>query len=141
MTPEERFEKFQKWLAFMPNALDDWMDELPRELREQLDYSIASLNKLEEWLLSEFSDAGDAVSGENFLIGDGAARYIGETFRKNFGATWGMDVHDPNSLVFGTPSMRGFPKAGPPVAPLRLVVNALNKRKGHYLAFIVKNLE
>lgn len=140
MTPEERFGRFEEWLGFMPEALENWMKELTPELRKQLDYSIDSLAILEEWLVQEFPDARSALTGENFLIGDGAARYVGETFRHNFGGTWGMDVHDPNSLVFGTPSMRGFPKGGPPIAPLRLVSNALQERTGRYFAFIAENL-
>ena len=140
MTPEERYEKFEEWLDYMPDALESWMDEIPADLRRHLDYSVASLSKLEDWLIQEFPDARSAVAGDNYLIGDGAARYVGETFRKNFGGKWGMDVHDPNSIVFGTPSMRGFQKAGPPVVPLRLVVNALEKREGGYFDFVAADL-
>lgn len=140
MTPEERYERFEEWLGAMSDALDTWMAGLPPELSAQLDYSTESLSTLEAWLIAQFPDARAAVTGDSYLVGDGAARYVGETFRKNFGGTWDMDVHDPNSLVFGTPSMRGFPRGGIPVAPLRLVVNALTKRDGNYFAFIAKHL-
>lgn len=140
MTPEERFERFEEWLGHMPEALDNWMERLPKDLTEQLDYSVESLDILEEWLLHEFSDARSAVGGENFLMGDGAARYIGETIIKNFGGRWDMDVHDPNSLVFGTPCIRGFDKGGIPVVPLRLVVNALDKRQGGHFRSVAGDL-
>ena len=140
MTPEERFERFEEWLGYMPEALEKWMENLPSDLRDQLDYSIESLGKLEEWLIAEFPDARSAVGGDNFEIGDGAARYVGETLRKSLGGTWDMDVSDPNGIVFGVPSMRGFPKGGPPVVPLRLVVNALDERNGDYITSIAANL-
>ena len=140
MTPEERYERFEEWLGFMPDALASWMERVPEDLSKQLDYSITSLEVLEEWLLQEFPDARSAVGGENFLIGDGAARYIGETLIRNFGGRWDMDVHDPNSLVFGTPCIRGFGKGGIPVVPLRLVVNALDRREGGHFKFVAGNL-
>lgn len=140
MTPEERYERFEEWLGYMLEALSDWMARLPKSLAKQLDYSIASLDVLEEWLLQEFPDARSAVAGDNFAVGDGAARYIGETLIRNFGGRWDMDVHDPNSIVFGTPCIRGFEKGGIPVVPLRLVVNVLDKRQGGHLRFVAGNL-
>ena len=140
VTPEERYAGFEVWLFAMSETLAAWRAGLPEALRARLDGSIGSLDALEEWLLERVPDARSAVAGEHFLVVDGAARYVGETFRQNLGARWDMDVHDPRGLVFGVPSMRGFPRPGIPVVPLRLVVNVLERRQPGTFKFILENL-
>jgi len=47
-------EEFQDWLDHMEEALDAWLDRLPEEVRDKLDFSIDSLDALEGWLLERY---------------------------------------------------------------------------------------
>ena len=140
MTPDEKYADFQDWLKFMPDAIEEWKAELPEDLAKDLDFSLASLDRLEAWLIGEFPDVDMAFGGDHISITDGAARYVGETFRRNFGGRWDMEVHDETDITYGMPHMLGFAEPGPPVVPLMVVYNAVERRTGKYFAFIADDL-
>lgn len=48
-TREERFDSFQYWLMDMRDAIGRMRDALPKEISEKLDYSIESLDILEQY--------------------------------------------------------------------------------------------
>ncbi|MFB7504547.1 hypothetical protein [Streptomyces broussonetiae] len=92
-----------RWLADMDDRLDSWkVRYLPEGFR--YDFSMESLDLLEEVILRRYQDESDfeADSGSEFL--EGAVRYYGETLRKRLSCRWGYqdmgpDVSNPFNRV------------------------------------------
>ena len=51
-TRDERFDLFQYWLMDLPDTLNRFIDSKPLYIRDQLDYSIESLDIIEKYLLN-----------------------------------------------------------------------------------------
>ena len=106
----------------------EWMDREKGvdNVRRKLDYSPASLDVLEAWLLARYPD-GDAARAETeVLLLDGVARYVGETFRKNVGGQWWFDLDGWTHE--GLPQIAGIAEGLPPVCPLALLREATELR-------------
>ena len=85
MTNAERDEKFQFWLTEMDSVVNRLIARVPQNTAERLNYSSASLDVLEAWLLSEYASVLEIKSESQKDTWDGASRYVGETYRKILG--------------------------------------------------------
>ena len=101
-TPEE----VQSWLGDVERELGEFMNAIPKELREQMDYSVTSLDKLEAWLLSQYNKLYDAYNAEGLKLLAGAGCYIGESIRKSTGAEWYVELEVQDDAFFGYPVLR-----------------------------------
>lgn len=131
-------DDFDSWLGHMYYALQDFQARLPEEISTQLDYSVTSLDILEAWLLDVYPSMETALEPSQSLIIDGIARYIGETFRRNFGGQWTIELSDPKQRYAGLPILTGL-KLGP-LCPSTMVTSALDRRKGDYISTIFHNV-
>jgi hypothetical protein len=139
MKDVDQLSQFQAWLGYMDSALASFKLELPVELRSKLDYSVASLDALEEWLLQRYTSISDIKAKSESLFLDGSARYVGEVFRGVTRSEWSIQLDDPKRVYFGLPVLLGG-KLGPAAdCPITLVTASLNRRSGTYLSGIVKN--
>lgn len=57
-------EQFNDWLADMADALDRFHELIPEAVQAKLDYSPASLDILEQWLLSRYSTIDEILAPE-----------------------------------------------------------------------------
>ena len=57
---DDVFEKFQYWLVEMDSALESFFKFLPTEMRTELDYTPASVDTLERWLLRKYETIGSS---------------------------------------------------------------------------------
>lgn len=64
----------------MPNALGRFKNRMPKEIQDQLDFSIQSLDIVEKHLLDNYETI-EQIKNEPSYILDGYAVYVGETFR------------------------------------------------------------
>ena len=101
----EDYERFQYWLVDMDDALHRFFIGLDPALAEKLDYSPESLKLLEAWLLSRYKTVDEVKPMSQAKTIDGAARYAGETFRKNLGGKWHIDYEDPKNAYYGKPQL------------------------------------
>lgn len=107
---------FSDWLQAMHPRLSGFVDfRLPSNIVK--DFSREGLRQFEDFLLSTWSDA--AVFGrdadEDFK--DGAVRYVGEGFLREFGGGWDF-TENPRALFTGVPVIRVSAAAAVPHLPL-----------------------
>jgi hypothetical protein len=128
--------QFQDWFAHMDDALKEFLAQLPVEVRERLDRSPESLGVLEAWLLERYPTMLAILEDEEASHLDGAARYIGEVFRKALGGHWRLRLNDLKYIYHGIPELWFLEKKDTPVAPLTLVTTSLDRRTGKHLALV-----
>jgi len=129
---------FRQWLDYMDDALGEWYSWLPEHVRDKLDFSIESLDALEAWLLDRYPSFDAAMAESESLIFDGAARYIGETFRKMFGGHW---EEDPKKYVYhGIPYITGFSIRGlMSPCPITMATASVDRRRGDFISSIFRS--
>lgn len=137
----ERKEQLAEWLSQMPVPLDRFLEQLPGEVRRKLDFSLESLDILEEWLLQRYSDYHSLIQPTERAIWDGAARYIGEIYRKQLGAYWQARFEPPNYVYRGFPELTGYNPPPTPEAPHVLATTLLDRRTGIYLRDLLRKMK
>lgn len=136
---EDPQEQFQHWLAHMSDALETFMDLLPPAVQARLDYQPESLAILERFLLDRYENVDAVSKSSETTYLDGAARYVGEVFRKGIGGRWQIRFDDPKYVYFGLPELTFLERRDTPVCPLTLVTASLDRRTGEYLAMVFRN--
>ena len=77
MSSDVRREDFEYWLADMDDAVEGFLDVVPPEVRRKLDFSPASLDELEAWILQRYASTNAMLEQSESRVVDGLARYIG----------------------------------------------------------------
>jgi hypothetical protein len=136
MTEEQITERdqFEYWLIHMDDALQEFISSLSEDCSIDLDFSKQSLDQLEKWLLDQFPDTEAILEKKNSVIADGAARYIGETFRKHIGGHWDIELEDPRNAFFGLPILTAYMDLPTPICPLALTTTSVDRRRGDFLS-------
>lgn len=112
-------------------SLGDWIDNIGLNLLDveslegeedfTLDFTGASLEKLEQALLSHFGEPLDLDDPEREDLANGAAGYLGEVLMRLAGGSWGWRG--------GEPFARADKAIGlPPAYPLRLLAQAVESQ-------------
>jgi hypothetical protein len=133
MTAEDQ-DLFEYWLAHMDDALAEFFARLPPAVRDALDYSPTSLDRLEQFLLERYPDI-PAIRADPEPYLDGAARYVGEVFRRDIGGAWRLR-DDPGYVYAGLPEITFLIEKDTPVCPITLVTTALDRRTGTLLSSV-----
>ena len=129
-------DDFELWVFKMDDDLDEFLAQLPADVRRHLDFSPASLDVLEKWLLERYpSPQALQAPSEKYML-DGLARYIGETLRKQLGGHWSIDLDNPKNAFFGLPVLSGLRV---PESPHSLAGAATQRRTGTYLRTVLEN--
>lgn len=123
---------FDAWLTNMDDALDRFVELVPAELAEELDYSPKSLVAVESWLLQRYPDQQSLKSDPALGFIDGAVRYVGEVFVRNLGAHWTLS-RNPKNVFYGLPIVTGHPRETTPQCPHKLLNVATARREGTFL--------
>jgi len=132
-------DDFDYWVADMDDALDRFFTRLPEHVCKKLDYSPASLDTLETWILEKYPDTQEMLKTDQLELVDGAARYIGETFRKCIGGYWDIRLDDPKYVYYGLPILTGFRNSSTPECPLTLATAAADRRTGSYIRNVLED--
>jgi hypothetical protein len=135
-----RQELFQHWLIDMDDALDRFMSEMPPQTRECLGFSSDSLSIIESWLLNRYENPGEAKADSEAYLVDGAARYVGETFRVNLGGKWVIDYSDSKNVFYGLPLLKGMRGQRAQFCPLAMVVASTARRTGNFIKKVFDNM-
>ena len=111
-TRNERFDLFQYWLMDLPDALNRFIDSKPLYIRDQLDYSIESLDIIENYLLSQYSHNNEIIQEPADIL-NGYSIYVGETFRKVLRDktdrdpnTWKIELDDVDYAFYNLPIIK-----------------------------------
>jgi hypothetical protein len=139
--PLSNLDDFNFWVADMDDALDSFKASLPADVAAQLDYTPASLDALEHWLLDTYASSEETQEAGQTANMDGAARYFGETFRKTMGGYWDIDLDNQKNVYFGVPVVTGYKEKSTPLCPLWMVGAATHRRTGTSLRTILQNYQ
>ena len=128
---------FESWLVDMDDALERFVDALPQELAQRLDYTPGSLDALEKWILDRYASTDQMLASSQATTVDGLARYIGETFRKAIGGRWGIRLDDPKYVFYGLPEIIGYSDKATSLCPMSLATASPDRRNGRYLSGVL----
>jgi hypothetical protein len=132
-------EGFEGWVVFIDATIKQLLDELPEDVAQRLNFTPESLDALEGWLLSKYdSPAAILQPSENWYL-DRAAKYVGETIRRNAGGEWDINLDNPNVAFYGVPVIKRV-ESNYTDCPASLVTASLDRRRGNFIRKIVKNM-
>jgi hypothetical protein len=98
----------------------------------ELDVDIASLDRLEAWLLDRYAGPDDILTLNQRGIADAAQRHVGRVLVLNVDdAVWEIDLENEKNVAYRLPVARL--RDGLEACPLTLVTAALDRRTGHFL--------
>lgn len=131
-------ENFQDWILLIDTKMDSFTSEFARENNLTLNYSIKSLDELENWILSKFQSIFQLKYKPKLL--DLLTIYIGETFRKHIGGKWYIDLKDKKNAYYQMPVLTSSNYRGEVcIAPLTFATACIVRKKGNYISTILKN--
>jgi hypothetical protein len=106
---------------------------LPRKVREQLDFSLASLDVIEQYILDNYT-LEEMKDKRNRFARDLFARYIGETIRKNMPERyWYFETENPQSPYYGIPLLMTLHAGGTPMTPTIWLMTMIEQKQGEFL--------
>ncbi|MBN8602803.1 MAG: hypothetical protein J0M26_17335 [Planctomycetes bacterium] len=131
-------DDFEHWLFEMDDHLKKFIDILPTDISSKLDYSTGSLSFLEGWLLSKYGSVNEILKESEKQTLDMVARYVGETFRKNLGGIWNIDLKNKKNVFYRMPVIE---KLGSwTQCPITLVTASLDRRSGSFMTGVLNSI-
>ena len=129
-------EDFQEWIFFISDKMDKFTDTFAKDNHLILDYTLASLNDVERWILDNYSEIKELLADKVTL--DRLTIYIGETFRKYIGGKWFMDLKNKQNTYYSVPvltdpSYRGVVY----LTPMFFATASINRNKSNYISSIL----
>lgn len=132
-------DQFEEWLFIMDDRLSDFIESLPENIKNEMDYSADSLDIIERWLLSLFSKSETILEEKNKFFLDGLSRYIGETYRKQLTGKWSINIDDPEFVFYGLPIITDSEKNETIICPISMSTTTIVRNQGTFLSTILKN--
>lgn len=131
-------EDFQEWIFYISDKMDQFTNEFAEKNHLILDYTLASLNDLEKWILNHYSNAHDLIADSSTL--DYLTIYIGETFRQYIGGKWVIDLKNKKNAYYSMPTLTDPSYRGEVyVAPMTYATACISRNKGNYISGILMN--
>ena len=131
-------ENFEEWIILIDSKMEYFTDVFAKENNLKLDYSIESLDEIENWILGNYSEIKDLINDTKTL--DYLTVYIGETFRKHIGGEWFIDLKNKKNAYYSMPVLTSPDYIGESyIAPMTFATACINRKKGNYISTILKN--
>ena len=124
-------DEFEMWLFRLPDVQTEFMDFFNRQAQQKLDYSVASLNALEAWLLEKYQNADEIQQLGQRDIHTGVASYLGGLYVRHLGATWNTNLEDVDNIYYALPVVEWDDSTD---CPLATVTTSLARRRGDFLS-------
>lgn len=129
---------FQEWIFWISDKIDQFTNEFAEKNSLILDYTLASLNDLEKWILKHYSDAHELIADHRTL--DYLTIYIGETFRQYIGGKWVIDLKNKRNAYYSMPTLTDPSYRGITyIAPMTFATACISRNKGNYISGILMN--
>ena len=138
-------EDFDNWIFFISDKMDYFTNEFANENNLCLDYSIDSLNALEDWLPKKYEKISEIIEDKTlynntYNILDLCGVYVGEVFRKHIGGKWYMIMDNPKNVYYKLPVLTDPSYIGETYkCPITMVTACLDRRRGDYISWILNN--
>ena len=131
-------DNFKEWISCIPDKMDRFTHEFAGNNHLILDYTMASLDDLESWILAHYHDANELTNDSRTL--DYITIYIGETFRRYLGGEWDIDFDNEKKAYYPIlTSTEASCKRKAQIAPMALVTECISRNKGNYINGILFN--
>lgn len=140
MSNESERDRFEVWLIDMDDALARFFGMISPMIVERLDYAPQSLTVIEGILLDRYASIHSVRPASESRFADGAARYVGEVFRKGLGGKWSIELEDKKNVFYGRPQLIGMRGQRIQISPLSLVTACLDRRTGKYIKTVFDNM-
>ncbi|MDR0865947.1 MAG: hypothetical protein LBO74_13590 [Candidatus Symbiothrix sp.] len=133
-TREEQEEKFNWWITCIPDKIISLKKKLPEEVANQLDFSIESLDVLENYLLANYSF--ESMKADKKMW-DECASYLAKTYKKNVSnSKFDIELDDKYNVYYNIPMLRidnilEF-------SPYSYVTTLLDRKKGDFLSTLIR---
>jgi hypothetical protein len=135
-TMQSELDRFEQFLFEMDDVLEQFL-AAASSAGFDLDYSLSSLESLEEYILGELTESGNSE-----LVKNRAARYLGELFRKNVGGRWQLCLKNPKYLYYKLPVIVGHADRPIEFCPIQVIRNFIRmKRRGMLRTAVESHLE
>lgn len=132
-------ELFQYWLSDMDDAINLFFSRLPQLVVQDLDYSKSSLLIIAKWLIENYQTINSIKKDSEKQILDGAARYIGQTFRKHLGGKWIIDYTNKRNVYFGLPQLSNMKGQRIQQCPYTMVTATIGRKDPEFLLSLLDN--
>lgn len=131
-------DDFQVWIISVDDKMDFFTGEFAKKNNLVLDYSMGSLDQIENWILQHYDTPKSLVDDHKTL--DLLTVYIGETFRKFIGGTWFMDLANKENAFYHMPVLTSEKYSGVKYkSPRTFATASIDRKKGNYISTILKN--
>jgi len=132
-------EEFDLWIFDMTDALEYFIASLPSSIREQMDYSVASLDALEGWLIETYAGIEPICRRYEVRRVEDASRYIGEIYRRALNAKWTIRLDSPEFVFRELPIVQ-TPLGRPyETCPFSLATASTESRTGSYIRTVLED--
>ena len=138
-------DDFEIWIFMISDKMEYFTNEFAKKNNLLLDYSIGSLDFLENWLITKYDTAEQMrndtsqCSGSYNLL-DLCGIYVGQVFRKNIGGKWHMIMDNPKHAYYMLPVLTDKAYKGTVYkAPILLASACISRKKGTYISTVLKN--
>jgi hypothetical protein len=97
--------EFGEWVRSAPERIGALLVILPDSVKQQMDYSLNSLDVLGEWLVETYPRS-EHISQDSRPIGEWIMTYVGETFLRQAGGQWVIELNDEDMAYRGIPGVQ-----------------------------------
>lgn len=124
---------FQAWVEMMPERIDSWLSELPEEKRSFFDYSIESLDRVEDYLISRFTLEDLKDQSRKFEF-DAVVCYTLKVFEKHWTRSeFRIELEDKSNILYKVPAIRKIPAEGADFSPYMMFPPIINTQRREVL--------
>ena len=134
MTNTKARAQFEAWLDYLPDFLAAVPSLFPPGKRRKLDFSPASLDVVEAWILDRYPDPDSMLGQTESQTVNLLACYIGETIRRAASARWDVQL-ESEYAYYGVPVLV-LPN-GDTECPLTLATASADRRTGTFLRSVL----
>lgn len=129
------YQEFETWKASIEKNIANLLNTLPVNLQDKLDYSLDSLEVLEQWLLERYPEPNRYEALNEYLVIDGAGSYVGEVFRNYLGGNWTIDLEDQEYAFLGIAGIKDYKSNSRivEVYPIIWVTTSIHRRIGNFI--------
>jgi hypothetical protein len=127
-TKEERNKVFIEWVTFTEDRVNEWKENITKELADKLDWTPESLPLIEKYAIENYTIADQEDKKKRIAL-DAIVSYVGDVIRKNIPEViWKIDLDDKTNIFYNLPYL--VFKMGVPICPHHLVQDALKDKTG-----------
>ncbi|MBS1765740.1 MAG: hypothetical protein JSS90_12330 [Bacteroidetes bacterium] len=131
-------DEFNGWLSFIADNTNQLKHNLPHLFANELDGSLNSLNKLESYLIENYTCEQITLPKNSKLL-EQLASYVGNIAQQELpGSYWTINLEDKKDVDFGFPILK-FTDNRASFNPFTYITTALDRKRGTLISKAIEN--